>query len=116
MTAGRGPDGRFLPGKSGNPGGRTPVDPDVKQLAAQHGPRAFERVVELMGSKDESISLSAAKVILDRAYGRTPEPLAIDLSLHNRTHEEWLEYLDYDGSSESPVRPEYPYSAAARSS
>ncbi len=92
-VGGRGPDGRFLPGKSGNPGGRVPVDPDVRELATQHGPRAFQRVVELMGSNDESISLSAAKEILNRAYGKTPEPLAIEVALY-RTHEEWLRELD----------------------
>ena len=66
----------FRKGQSGNPGGRPKVAPEVRELAKEHGPRAFARVIELMDSKDESLALAACKEVLNRAYGKSPQPLA----------------------------------------
>ena len=49
--------------------------PEVRELAKQHGPQAFARVIELMDSKDESLALAACKEVLNRAHGKSPLPL-----------------------------------------
>lgn len=60
----------WKPGQSGNPRGRPKIDPEVKALLAAKGPRAIERICELIESDDERIALMAAKEIADRAYGK----------------------------------------------
>lgn len=63
----------FEPGKSGNPKGRTPLSHDIKTLAKKKTKEAFEKIVELMESKDERVALAACKEVLDRAYGRVAQ-------------------------------------------
>ena len=76
ITAKRHGRGRpFQKGQSGNPGGRPKVAPEVRELAKEHGPQAFARVIKLMDSKDESLALAACKEVLNRVYGRSPQPL-----------------------------------------
>ena len=60
----------FQKGKSGNPGGRPRIPNEVKELAQQHGPEAFSRIVELMQSEDQRLALAACTEVLNRAYGR----------------------------------------------
>src|SRR5215475_10658799 len=72
--------GRFVPGPSGNPGGR-PKPPDgLRTRLAELSPRAVERLAELLDSEDERIRLEAARVILDRHLGRPA--IQADISLH----------------------------------
>ena len=62
--------GRFVPGTSGNAGGR-PKPPDgLRNKLAELSPRAVERLGELLDSGDERVRLEAAKTILDRHLGR----------------------------------------------
>lgn len=60
----------FQKGVSGNPGGKPKKHEDVKALARQHSVKAFNRIVELIGSDDERVAIMAAKEVLDRAYGK----------------------------------------------
>lgn len=47
---------------------------DVKALAQLHGPEAIERLVSLMrSSANEQTSVSAAKELLDRGYGKATQ-------------------------------------------
>ncbi len=63
--------GRFLPGVSGNPGGRPAVAAEVAELAQSYGPEAIHKAVFLMRhSDDERTQLAAAELILNRAYGK----------------------------------------------
>ena len=72
--------GRFLPGASGNAGGR-PKPPDgLRTRMAELSPRAIERLGELLDSDDERVRLEAAKAILDRHLGRPP--IQADISIH----------------------------------
>lgn len=48
-------------------GNKTP--PELREVARAHSPQAFERVLELMESRDERVALAASKEILDRAWG-----------------------------------------------
>ena len=62
--------GRWVPGTSGNAGGR-PKPPDgLRTRLAELSPRAVERLGELLDSDDERVQLEAAKAILDRHLGR----------------------------------------------
>src|SRR5262247_1155170 len=62
--------GQFLPGTSGNAGGR-PKPPDgLRTRLAELSPRAVERLGELLDSDDERVRLEAARTILDRHLGR----------------------------------------------
>lgn len=68
----------FEPGQSGNPGGRPKENAEVKRLAREHGPRAIERLAELMNGDDPRVSVSAAQALLDRGYGKPVQPLSGD--------------------------------------
>lgn len=52
--------------KTSNPGGQG----ELRALARQHGPAAFERLLSLLDSKDERLALAVAQEILNRAYGK----------------------------------------------
>ena len=60
-------------------GGRKPGTPNkvsnaVKELASAHGPEAIRTLVTLMKSADsDATRVSAAKEILDRAYGKATQ-------------------------------------------
>lgn len=68
----------FQKGKSGNPGGRPKVNPEVKELAKKNSKRAMARIIELMDDEDPRIALMAAKEVLDRALGKVGAALDED--------------------------------------
>lgn len=57
----------WLPGQSGNPGGRPK---GIAAQARQHGARALDVLVEALESDDEKVKIAAAREILDRGYGK----------------------------------------------
>jgi hypothetical protein len=61
---------RFKPGQSGNPSGRTPMPPEIREALKAATPRAVERLVELMESEDERVALTASETVLSRVYGK----------------------------------------------
>lgn len=65
----------FVKGQSGNPGGRTKIDPRVKEMFQAKGEDAFHVIANLLTSEDEKVRLSAAQTLLDRAYGKVPTPV-----------------------------------------
>lgn len=69
----------FQPGKSGNPGDRPKVIAEVRDLARQHTALAIETLVHIMqhGDKDAA-RVTAARAILDRAWGKTVQPLGTE--------------------------------------
>ena len=76
--------GRWVPGTSGNVGGR-PKPPDgLRARLAQLSPRAVERLGELLDSGDERVRLEAAKAILDRHLGRPANPGRLSLTALKR--------------------------------
>lgn len=72
------PSSAWKPGQSGNPGGRPKVAAEVRELARQHGYEAIQRLVALLHSANETVSLRAAEVLLDRAYGRPLQGLELN--------------------------------------
>jgi hypothetical protein len=70
---------QFKPGQTGNPGGRPRVVWEVRALAQQHAPAAIQRLVTLMTSEDERVSVAAAQALLDRALGRPEQAVAVTI-------------------------------------
>jgi hypothetical protein len=67
----RAQSGQFLPGKSGNPGGRPKDMHRVAELARSFTVEAIETLVDLMRhGKDERVRGTAAQALLDRGWGK----------------------------------------------
>lgn len=73
----------FVKGQSGNPTGRPKQDPEIRDLARAKTPQAFKVIIDLLASDDEAIRLSAAKDIIDRAYGKAAQALDISGSIQS---------------------------------
>ncbi|SEE72603.1 hypothetical protein SAMN05444161_6879 [Rhizobiales bacterium GAS191] len=73
----KGNPNRFQKGKSGNPHGRKAAPEDVKELARGLSVEALQTLAEVMRDKRQSgaARISAAAVILDRAWGKAPQPV-----------------------------------------
>jgi len=65
----------FMPGQSGNPGGRSAGQRELRDAAREHTEEAVETLVRWMRSNDATASVQAAKVLLERGWGRPPQPL-----------------------------------------
>lgn len=65
---------------------------DIKELAQGYGPEAIATLVELMRDADfETVRVSAAKEILDRAYGKAVQPVDAEVT-HNIIYEVVLDF------------------------
>jgi hypothetical protein len=75
--------GKFLPGKSGNPGGLPATVKAIRELALTHSPTALMRLVGIVENQfsDPSVVVRAAEAILDRAglrpFSIEPERLEV---------------------------------------
>lgn len=67
----------FVKGKSGNPGGRPKAAFDIQALARSHTDRAIKRLAEIMESDDEGAAARACGILLDRGWGKAPQPMAL---------------------------------------
>jgi hypothetical protein len=69
----------FLPGQSGNPGGRPKEIGQVRDLARQHTTLAVKTLVHVMqhGTKDAA-RVAAAQALLDRGWGRPQQTMDVD--------------------------------------
>jgi hypothetical protein len=67
--------GGFQLGRSGNPGGRPKLPAEVRQMFQAKAGEAFEVLTRHLQSSDPRIAITAASVILDRAYGKPAQPI-----------------------------------------
>jgi hypothetical protein len=58
---------RWKPGVSGNPGGKPRIATEIRKLAQEKAPAAFQKLIKLLDSPKEQIQLQAAKEILKLA-------------------------------------------------
>lgn len=80
----RRPDGKWLPGVSGNPEGRR-VETELKlvrELAREHTATAINRLVEIAedGTANAMARVRAAEVILSRGWGQPSPEVDLDLA------------------------------------
>lgn len=73
--------GRIQPGSAAmNPGGRPPIDEEVKVILRAAAPGAAKKLVELaFNAQDPRVSLAAITVLLDRLYGRPAQQISADI-------------------------------------
>ena len=66
----------WKPGQSANPGGRSKLEKDVRDLAREHSKDAILRLAWLMNNaQSERTQAAAAEALLDRAWGRPPQAI-----------------------------------------
>jgi hypothetical protein len=72
-------NGKFAPGVSGNPGGVSEVRREMQELARLHSVEAIETAVRIMRTgKSETNRLVAVSIILDRAWGKPKQSVAVE--------------------------------------
>ena len=78
--AGRTASGRFLPGTSGNPGGRPRSRRAITEaISDEDGAKVAAELVRLaLHAKEESVRRAACSDILDRLHGRPMQAMEID--------------------------------------
>ncbi len=66
----------WLPGQSGNPGGRSPEVGRVRELARARTEEAIEALTNIMRDPEASASarVAAAEALLDRGWGKPTQP------------------------------------------
>ena len=70
---------KFAPGQSGNPGGRTKIPPEVRDLARKHTKAAIDTLATIMkGGESEQAKILAANSLLDRGWGKPTQPISGD--------------------------------------
>ena len=70
------PNGGARPGAGRKPGIPNKSKGEVREAAKKHGQDALKRLVYLMdNAKTEQTQFAASKEILDRAYGKSTQPL-----------------------------------------
>lgn len=76
--------GRFLPGVSGNPGGRKRNTHQVEELARTYTPQAIEALVAALKTPKERVP--AAIALLDRGWGRPKQSIETTGNDHLTLH------------------------------
>ena len=69
----------WVRGVSDNPGGRPRQPVKALELARSRSPEAFERICDLMQSKNEQVALAACREVLDRGWGKPAQESTVTL-------------------------------------
>jgi hypothetical protein len=90
----RGPHGHFLPGQSGNAGGRPASLARVRELLKPHTERFVAELVQLLDSDEEAIRLAAIKEFMDRYIGKPVATVESDvrhMDVNQAIQQMWLQ-------------------------
>lgn len=76
----------FKKGQSGNPGGRKPIPPEVKELARAESVNAIRALARVMNAKTapHAAIVAAANSLLDRGYGKPTQHIEAHVDLIDR--------------------------------
>jgi hypothetical protein len=91
-TVRRLPGGLFAPGQSGNVLGRPKRVEQITDLALEHAPEAFTRIVALISHNDPKIALAASIHVLDRAFGKPSQAVQAEVAKWDMS-KLWLEVV-----------------------
>ncbi len=82
VKPGRDAGGKFVKGKSGNPGGKRPIPEDVKAALEELTPTAVSKLEEVLNdeSTPANVKVKAAEVVLDRVYGRPVQSTELEMA------------------------------------
>jgi hypothetical protein len=98
----------FQPGKSGNPGGRSKVQIDIRDAARAHTREAIRTLVLVMRNGKPGEAAMAANSLLDRGYGRPPQGVAIlDGSGNKSLRDLILASMSLSGDEDEPLTIEH---------
>jgi len=86
----------FMPGQSGNPGGRP--NSTIRELARQHSTEAVETLAKIMkAGRSDRARILATNSLLDRAWGKPTQPIGGDpeepLVIHEHRAASLLRYF-----------------------
>lgn len=72
--------GKGKPGPGRPKGTPNKATADIRSLAQKYGEEALDILAEIMRDKQRPAAarVSAAKELLDRGYGKTPQPIAVN--------------------------------------
>jgi hypothetical protein len=69
----------FVPGQSGNPGGRSKALKEIQELAREHSGTALKALSYIAEhGESEQARVAAANALLDRAFGKPPQAVAAE--------------------------------------
>jgi len=65
----------WLPGQSGNPGGRPKADAELKEACRKHSPEVIEILLKYARGRDARAAVAACNTLLDRGYGKPAQAI-----------------------------------------
>jgi hypothetical protein len=104
----------FQKGQSGNPGGRPRLPEDVREMARGLSVEALQTLAEVMRDKRQSgaARISAASVILDRAWGKAPQQVTTEArNIDDYSDAELVAIIEAGLASAGPSSPQPALSA-----
>ena len=80
MPASRDETGRFVKGQSGNPEGRKPLAPEIKDMLLPLGKKSVAALKAVLDDPDakHSDKLKATEIVLDRLMGKPQQAVELD--------------------------------------
>lgn len=81
MPENRTKTGRFVAGKSGNPGGRPKMPEEMRQILREAGPGLARKLLQYTEHSNPKIAMWAITEALDRAYGKPTQAQDISVDM-----------------------------------